>query len=101
MLVHKISLGLTFILAVYISALPVVIDKEKDSKKKLRPVRSITAVPTSVAGDTHETVDETDGKEPWEVNENLLRLQGTVARKAFRFLACDPDLHGQILCSNC
>lgn len=66
MLIHKLSLGLTLILIVYVSAVPVVIDDtQKDSKKKGRLPLSVLTLPRT----------RTRPKEPWEINENLVLLK--------------------------
>lgn len=69
MLKHKLSLGLTLILVVYVSAAPVVIeDTKKSSKKKARVPRTIMALPRQ----RHTSRP----KEPWEINQKILALQG-------------------------
>lgn len=66
MFIHKLTLGLTLILIVYISAVPVLIDDtHKDSKKKARIARSLT-----------KTRIPSTPKEPWEINENLAIVKG-------------------------
>lgn len=71
MLIHKLTLGLTLILIVYVSAVPVVLDNtNKDSKKKTRLPRSVLSLP--------KTRHLSRPKEPWEINQNLVILKGII-----------------------
>ena len=64
MLFHKLSLGLTLILMVYVSAAPVVIeDTKKNTKKRGR---------VSLPRPRHTSKQ----KEPWEINEKIILVQG-------------------------
>lgn len=71
MLIHKLSIGLTLVLVVYVSAAPVVIeDTKKSSKKKARVPRTVMVVPRQ----RHTSRP----KEPWEINQKIIAVKGVL-----------------------
>ncbi|KXJ22816.1 Zinc metalloproteinase nas-13 [Exaiptasia diaphana] len=88
MLIHKLSLALTLILIVYVSAVPVLIDDtQKDSKKKGRLPLSVLTLQRT----------RTRPKEPWEINENLVLLRRVNSAVKGRLFDGNPFFQGDIV----
>ena len=83
MLLHKVAILLALVLVSYLSAVPVLLDDQgKDSKKRNKLTLSHTVLsPSPQLNSTNSTNEGVIGKvthlkEPWEVNQGVLLIQG-------------------------